>query len=116
MRKMEMEYCVACQIDTEQFVHYTKRVDGVLLRKGECGICGVRRALPHNVPAGSVKMHFGKHKGACLKDIPRSYLEWLLDNVDLNYSLRNRINIVLGEQLAAKQDKWMSYSDGEEFL
>jgi hypothetical protein len=27
---------------------------------------------------GEIIMHFGKHKGNCLCDIPRSYLSWLL--------------------------------------
>lgn len=28
------------------------------------------------------KMPFGKHKGYFMKDIPNSYLDWLIDNVE----------------------------------
>lgn len=28
------------------------------------------------------KMHFGKYKGIYLKDIPTSYIEWLIMNVE----------------------------------
>lgn len=31
----------------------------------------------------SVELHFGKHKGSLLPEVPNSYLEWCLDECDL---------------------------------
>lgn len=41
-------------------------------------------------------MPFGKHKGELLVDIPGSYLRWVLDNLDINGSLRDDIEAIVG--------------------
>ena len=44
-----------------------------------------------------MKMPFGKHKGAQLKDIPRDYLLWVFDNCErISERLRKAICIELG--------------------
>jgi uncharacterized protein (DUF3820 family) len=30
----------------------------------------------------SMRMPFGKHKGLKIKDLPKAYLEWLVENID----------------------------------
>jgi exodeoxyribonuclease X len=40
--------------------------------------------------------HFGKHKGQPWKDVPRSYLEWMLKNMtDMDRDLKHTINTLL---------------------
>lgn len=42
-------------------------------------------------------LHFGKHRGKQIQDIPPAYLYWLLDNVqDLSPTLRRGIEQQLG--------------------
>lgn len=46
----------------------------------------VRKPLSLNT-----KMTFGKHKGTPLKDLPRSYVSWLLDKTDIDPDLREAL-------------------------
>ena len=44
-----------------------------------------------------MKMPFGKHKGVEVRDVPHSYLSWVLDNIiDLSPTLRRAIRHELG--------------------
>lgn len=38
---------------------------------------------------------FGKYKGEYLGDVPRNYLEWMLETLDLRPALRGMIEDVL---------------------
>lgn len=92
----ETEFCTSCKIITDHLVEYLTMADGRPYRKGKCGKCSVTRALPHNtLPPGDTTLHFGKHKGVKLKDVPVDYLEWLL-STKLSHSQKERIEIVLG--------------------
>src|SRR5262245_5732357 len=43
-----------------------------------------------------VRMPFGKYKGFDVEDLPRSYLEWLWEHVDLYEPLRSEVEDALG--------------------
>jgi Putative quorum-sensing-regulated virulence factor len=46
--------------------------------------------------AAAVQLHFGKHKGKPIADVPRDYLQWSLKNVaSLSLEQRNAIRLVL---------------------
>lgn len=50
--------------------------------------------MPAN--AADVVMPFGKHKGKKLKDVPESYLKWMLENVNLKPLLKSAVQTHLG--------------------
>ena len=45
----------------------------------QCGayLCYVPQADDSKKDPGEFKMHFGKHKGKTLKELPESYIHWL---------------------------------------
>jgi hypothetical protein len=45
--------------------------------------------LPQNNPVFA--MPFGKHRGLAIRDLPDSYLSWMLENADLKNSLRRHL-------------------------
>lgn len=110
----EIEYCIACKLECEHFVQYTTMSNGTPWRKGRCRTCGIQRALPK---LGSShldsELHFGKHKGKKLADVPSEYLQWVVGNVKLNSALRRRIEFVLDLRLRP-EFKAASFFDGDQ--
>ena len=53
-------------------------------------------------------MPFGKYQGFDLEEIPREYLEWIAENLDLYGELREAVFDVLlgefGEKIESKKD------------
>lgn len=49
-------------------------------------------------PDSAVRMPFGKHKGAMLRDIPTDYLEWLFNSAKLRPYLKGCIKNELGRR------------------
>jgi uncharacterized protein (DUF3820 family) len=37
------------------------------------------------------EMPFGKHKGTCIDQLPASYIEWILENTDVDGWLRHQL-------------------------
>jgi Putative quorum-sensing-regulated virulence factor len=49
--------------------------------------------------AAAVQLHFGKHKGKPIADIPRDYLQWSLENVaSLSLEQQNAIRLILAAE------------------
>lgn len=40
-------------------------------------------------------MPFGRHRGEFIGDIPKSYLTWVVNNINLNGDLRNAVEDVI---------------------
>lgn len=58
-------------------------------------------------------MPFGKHKGKELQDIPKEYLHWLLDNVDLFDKLREDIQKELRTRASGEPTQNIKLTFGE---
>ena len=43
-------------------------------------------------------MPMGKHKDQSLCDVPRSYLGWMLNNMDLDFDLKYSVNLALNNK------------------
>lgn len=50
----------------------------------------------------SMTMPFGKYKGEYIFDLPIGYLEWLKDNVELNYRLEKVVDRAIDDYYVEK--------------
>lgn len=55
-------------------------------------------ATKPEIKPGDFKMPWGKHAGEKLRDIPMSYLDWLLGLADLNKTIRKNVEGYLATQ------------------
>lgn len=46
-----------------------------------------------------MKMPFGKFKGHDLEDVPNSYLDWLYENMVIQYDRDKELHRAIGEEL-----------------
>jgi len=75
--------------------------DGRIAYRARCKNCTSKMGfLQHNKPLEEREIYFGKHKGKKLVDVPKDYLRWTLDNVDLSGGLRKNIIEVLGKDIS----------------
>jgi uncharacterized protein (DUF3820 family) len=63
----------------------------------ECGECGKFLGYKQQPLNNNSILHFGKYKGSSIKEIPRSYLEWLTQSDWIKNNLKEAIIKYLNE-------------------
>lgn len=92
-------FCPMCK----DMATFTKTFDGVKANgvkwiKGFCMKCGHHsNDLAQNLSVDNYELQFGKHKGKKLAEVPKDYLQWLLDNTEQSILMKYRIRSVLSK-------------------
>ncbi len=95
----ELSWCPKCC--AEKFFTTNESFDslGRKILKGICAQCSFKKLLPQNNSIDGFTIPFGKHEGKKLKDVPRSYLEWLVNESSVDSKLKKKVQSFLEKAL-----------------
>jgi hypothetical protein len=88
--------CIKCKVEQPHRCIITTDSIDRKIKKGSCAICGSFRLLSQNKDISEIKLHFGKHKGKNITEVPASYLVWCLENNVFTGPMTERIKGYLG--------------------